>query len=309
MNMNEKEYKELYKYSLQAAYHYVGYQEEAYDLAQNALLSFFSSNAQIESPQAWIKVIMRREASKFFDRKSRETHLRKSIQNEVRTPSEDNLETDRILALNSTQVKKMLSSSDYQIYRKLKKAKFSVQNYSVREEISYNTAKNHRMRIKRNILAALLWEEGWRTGTKILSYTQYYNIQRFINTLIEAVHANKLSDLIHYTSQADDADVMRVLSGVKECVEWSVSHQSAKYRTILSFRGIDDAPSFCLLDIVFEQNNTINIVHVYNPTVIFDGYGDLDPLKRHLEKGKLAMNNAEYLQCFQARICSPIPTP
>ncbi len=307
MNMNEKEYTELYKYSLKAAYQYVGYREAAYDIAQNALLSFITSKNSIESPQAWIRVVLRREASKYFNQVKQQNEIVKKSQREVQIPSEEALDTDRILALRSPKLKKLLNSSDYQVFIKLKKYKFSIQTYSLYEGVSYNTAKNQKTRIKRNILSALLWEEGWRHSTKILNYQQYYNISRFINTLISAVKTSKLGELIHYTSKANDEDVLRVFNSVRECIEWTVSLTKDMYNVFLVCENHGGQPEFCTLTLKLGQNNTINIINIHNLIGYFEGEGDFPILEKYKSKGKYQFTNEQYLRSIKPQIINTSP--
>lgn len=293
--MSEKEYNDLYQYTVKAAYRYIGYQDAAFDLAQNAILSFITSKSSIESPEAWIRVVLRREAAKFFDQQHYDRELGKRYTVESSTNSSESAETDRILSLDNAKLKKILNAADLEIFNKLKKAKFSVQNYAAREDIPRNTAKNHKMRIKRNVLAHLLWEDGWRTGTKILNYGQYYNIQRFINTIIDAVKNNTLKDMIHYTGKVDQEEIFRVFGGVRECLEWTVSFKDNLYPVFLVCMDQDLKPKFCQVFIKFAAKNTINIVKIRTLKGICEGPGSLDALTPYMVKGKLELTEEEYI--------------
>ncbi len=302
--LTEKEYTDLYKYSLQAAYRFVGYREAAYDMAQNALLSFITSKVQINSPQAWIRVVLRKEAHKYFVEQQKINSISKRNATEPVVQSEDSIETDRILALSDKEVKKLISNADFQIFHKLKKAKFSVQTYSRREDISYNTARNHKARIKRNIIANLLWNEGWRTGTKIMNYTQYYNIQRFINTLISSVKDNKLDELIHYTAKTDIDEVRDIFTGINQCLEWSVSFHDPKYRVFLVCMDQDNKPEFISLFVRFGIKNTINILNLYKNKAVHEGKGDLKPLSKVTNKGLCEITEEQYKKQYKNSIIS-----
>lgn len=302
IKMSEQEYNELYKYSLKAAYQYVGYSDAAYDIAQNALLSFITSKSPIESPQAWLKVVLRREASKYFKETKKETEIIKKAKIEQQIASEDDRDTDRILALKAQKLKTLLSPADYKVFLKLKKFKFSVQSYSLFEGVSYNTARNQKLRIKRNILSALLWEEGWRHSIKVLNYQQYYNVSRFINTIISSVQSGKLNDLIHYTSQANNEEVMRVFSHVKECLEWTVSLHRDFYNVFLVCNSHESNPLFCTLRIKIAKNNTINIIDVADLVGFFEGEGDFPVLERFNNKGKYEFTNEQYLKTIKQNL-------
>ncbi len=295
LELSEKDYSELFKYSLHSAYKYVGYREVAFDIAQNALLSFLTSQKDIANPRAWIKVVLRREASKYFaEQQKTQAIVIKKANERTHEAEEDARETDKILSLSNQKVKKILSKADYNIFVLLKKAKFCVQSYSVREEIAYNTARNHKTRIKRNILSQLLMEDGWRNSKKILNYAQYYNIQRFLTVLIESVKTGKLEGMIHYTSRIDPKLISDTFADIDECIEWTVSCKDNEYSVFLVNLRKDSTPSFCTLTIKFTRANTINIINVVGLSAVRQGVGDITLLSKYENKGKYEFTSKQF---------------
>jgi|GEM_PF-2469805 len=306
MNLSEKDYTELYKYSLSAASRYVGYGDSAFDVAQNVILSFLSNKTQISNPRSWIKVVVRREAAKYTSDQITQREIGKSVKVETLPKTETEEDTDKVFALDSKHVRELLSIADYSIYVRLRNHKFSVQTYSIQENVSYNTAKNHRLRIKCNILAALLWEDGWRTGNKILNHTQYYNIQRFVNTLVESAKDQRLRDMKFYTSKIDPQELSSILAPVVECFEWSVSFSKGLYNLTLVCLKEDSEPHFIIATLDFTKKNVINLKSIYVPESSCIGYGDISVFNPYEVKGMIDLTRAEMDQMYE-RHFSPTP--
>ncbi|PKN78031.1 MAG: hypothetical protein CVU48_09630 [Candidatus Cloacimonetes bacterium HGW-Cloacimonetes-1] len=301
MELTEKDYHELYQYSLKAAYHFVGYKDEAYDIAQNALLSFISSKSKIDSPHSWLRIVLRREATKLFEsqKKYRDLQSKAPLERSIAPKTEDMAESDRIIALDYKKVKKILSTDDYEIYKKIKKAGFSIQEYANKEDIPYNTAKNHKNRIKRNILANLLWNDGWRHSTKILNFSQFNNINRFISSMLSAVKNNSIDDLIHYKGKLQSEEIMTVLGSVSECLEWSISCVNGQYKCSLSCIQDNEAKCLVTMNIEFKAKNIINMtaIHLFHPILVVKGSSK--QLQRHKKKGKLELSFEEFMTNYK----------
>lgn len=301
MELSEKDYHELYQYSLKAAYHFVGYKDEAYDIAQNALLSFISSKSKIESPHSWLRIVLRREATKLFESQKRYRDLQERAP-VVQTPApktKEMAESDLIITLDYKKVKKILSAADYEIYKKIKKAGFSIQAYANKEDIPYNTAKNHKNRIKRNILASLLWQDGWRHSTKILNFSQFNNINRFINSLLSAVKDNSIDGLIHYKGKLQSEEIMTVLGPIAECFEWSISCVKGQYRSSLACILENGNKCLVTMDIEFKAKNTINMtkIRLYHP--ILTVKGNRHGLDKLIKKGKIQISFEEFMNNYK----------
>jgi RNA polymerase sigma factor (sigma-70 family) len=193
MSLSEKEYKELYKHALKQAHRFIGNSDNAYDIAQNSLLSYLSSKNPIASPKSWLTTVVKREAIKYIKETKKEEKLFKTSSQQIKSkPEKADEETTHIMKIGIQKIMLYLGKNDYLIYQMLKKYEFSATKCAAKENIPLETVKSHLRRVKRNIISSHLVEDGWRHGAKILNYQQYANISRCINKIIESVKTKKL---------------------------------------------------------------------------------------------------------------------
>jgi DNA-directed RNA polymerase specialized sigma24 family protein len=293
--LNEKEYNELYKYSLNIAYKYVGYNDIAYDIAQNALLSFISSKNQVKSPFAWIRTIVKREAAKALEKEKKQNQITEKVSHVQKTNlKEEQDEADNLNGLDMQKAYQLLTKEDYDVFKKMKKAGFSLQKYAQKEKISYNTANSQKKRIKRNLLSALLWEEGWRSSDKILDYAQHNNIVRFIKLIFDNLQKSQLHVLKNYLEKVDKDDFESLFQGVESCLEWYVYTADNVYKLVLVFSPITPMPKIIELTFMFGRANYLKIISAEEkkPYLVINN-NTLDEVLKYKDKGQINLTEEQ----------------
>ncbi|HPT72271.1 MAG TPA: hypothetical protein PLE74_08310 [Candidatus Cloacimonadota bacterium] len=261
---NEKDYQDLYKYSLHVACFFIGNNDTAFDIAQNAMLSLITAKSEIKSPKAWLRTVVKRESIRIRenDKRTSDISIQKLEESVKKKPMEAISDDDAMPEVDDDTAKKALSLEEFRIYQKFKKVKFNIAKYAKNEKLSYNTAAFHKQRIKRNIQSFVLWEDGWRFSNKILSFPQLNNINRFIRSLMKAIEEDKLASMINYLRGVDLERLASVFKDVKECREWSFSHYSDSYHLTMVCQKHDGEFKFPLLNLDFDKKNYLHITQV-----------------------------------------------
>jgi hypothetical protein len=301
IELKEKDYNDLYKYSLNIAHKFIGYDESAYDIAQNALLQLISTKNEITSPYAWLRTVVKRESLKIYEenKKNKEITINKQL---MPQPAKQHVEEDpdAIPMVDDKVAKEALSSDDYKIYIKFKKLNFNIQKYSEKEKMSYNTASFQKQRIKRNILSRVLWDDGWRYSNKVLNYAQFNNINRFIRTIIKSVTENSVSTLINYLRGIEPDLVVSIFADVAEIREWAISYQVDRYRLLLICLSENHELIVPVVYLNFDKKNYLHVLRIDKGEthLIEDDNPDID-LSTFTEKGELKLSVEEVLDLLK----------
>jgi DNA-directed RNA polymerase specialized sigma24 family protein len=296
MALTEKEYNELYKYSLNIAYKYIGYKDSAYDIAQNAILAFMSSKAPITSPYMWLRTTVRREATKFLTNEKRESDTIQIRTTEKLTAPVVNLQddSDDIFKFSTQKIKRILSPADYEIFKKFKQYDFSTAKFSEKENLSYNTVKTYKHRIRLNIISAYLLEDGWDFGIKILNYNQYVTMNRFTSQIISCVKDQKLSELRNYLQKIDNTVIQELLEGVVSCIEWSVTTDGSLYKLYMVCAQKEPPPKFIEFTVKFSKTNFIYIMDAKELKPYFVGTDThAEEVRKYKVKGKITLTTEQ----------------
>ena len=294
MALSEQEYNDLYKYSLNIAGRYVGYKDSAYDIAQNTMLSFISSKADIKSPYSWIRTTVRREAAKFVTKEKKETQaIPNKAKIELKLAPAHEEESDEIFLLSIQKIRQILNPQDFEIYKKLKAQGFSPTKYAEKEKLLISTVKTHKKRIKRNLEAAYLFNDGWRNGAKILNFCQYNSINRFINQILESVHNNKLSDLKNYLQRVESEEMYELFRNVEACKEWYVVFADNAYGLFLICTPLNPMPKVIELTISFNKMNYIRVIKAVEKKPYLIVNNDAEELIKYKNKGKIDLTSKQ----------------
>lgn len=290
MALTENEYNQLYKYSLKAAYKYMGYSDRAYDVAQNSILAFISTKTSVKSPYSWLRTTVKREAMKFAKSEKRQaiTAIKAAV-NKTEDMAETDEEDDVVLKLNIQKIKQILSAQDFQSYQNLKKHNFSLKMFSEHQNISIGTAKTIKRRILRNIMSAILLKEGWSSSKKILNYNQYLCINKFINHLIDSVKKQELSQIRNYLQKVNNIQLNDIFSGAEACHEWSVAYSDNNYKLVIVCAPFNPYPKVVELTVRFNNQNFLQLVGAIEKQPVFIAKNTTDELVKYKEKGEIKL--------------------
>lgn len=302
-SLSEQEYSELYGYVLKQARKYTYDSETTFEIAHNTLLAYLSSKTPITGHKAWLSTVAKREAGKLRNDHKREQEIVRQTAKQAAQPSDNQDDSNsELVKLNPRKLLKVLGKEDYQLYQILKKHGFSATKCSENESMKLETVKSHLRRIKRNITAAVLLEDGWRHGNRILGYQQYYNINRAITKIIDSVRQHKLSDLRPYFRKIDNAELEKIFEGVEYCHEWHVECPGDTYMLFLVCAPLVPMPKFIEIYFKFNKSNFIHILDACEKKPYLVIKGTPDKISRYREKGKLNLTEDQLVSILTDKI-------
>lgn len=295
MELSEKEYKKLYKYSLNVAYKFVSYSDFAFDIAQNSILALISSKREIKSPYSWLRTTVKNEALRIIKDENKQTDVieRKSVEQATQINIED--ESDDILKISIQKIKTILSPNDFEIFRQLKKYGFSLTTYAKKKNVNINTIKTAKQRIKRNIISTYLFEDGWRNGTMILNYPQFRAINRFIYQILNHIKNNEVIKIREYFRKIANFEIQFLFDNVEDCLEWNVIYRNDFYRVVFVCSPIKPLPQVIELDIKFNRSDYLNIIDARIKKPIFIAEKPATEVIKYKDKGKIELTEDKIL--------------
>lgn len=302
IQLSEPQYVNLYKYAVHVAYWHTQDRDASLDIVQDAFLSLFSTGNQVISPYQWMRSTIKHE----YIKQSKSASKQRSLAREIAGSSPEKTDAplkdeDAILLMPEAKIQEYLTADDYAIFQAYQKAGLQVHKYAAMNHLPYNTAKEHKKKIKRNLMAKHLWDSGWRTGKQILSYNQYNQIKRFINHLLSYVKSKKTAMLQHYVSQADAPQVEALFSDVASLREWYSSVRQDFLLITLVCDKISTGHKFLYLRIVFDPKNIIHIIKAYEPEIVAQCVGSMSTLEPYKEKGIIQLTNKQVIDLVSGK--------
>jgi len=278
-------FAELYKYCLHYALKLISDNEKAEDIAQDCLKELLSTNCNVSNLKAWLCRVTHNKAIANIKQQNYQKKLLNSVQNRCLEPPPHPDEDDLSQKLSPDLLKKLLSKSDYQTFCELKKTG-NLKAYAAKMGISYQTAKEHKHRLKLNLRSAYLKEQGWKDSQAILSYHQLRSIKRFIGKLVE--NGGK-------ACHCKTPDLQETLKDCTGLMTWEIKMMAENYFHLFLMFETPDLPSVMTMDIKLNRANRISIVHFKRGTLVaVMPEGTAKPLS--VEKGKAILNYSELLK-------------
>ena len=295
-SLSEREYKDLYKYSLSVACKYLGYDDGAYDVAQNAILSLLSSKKPVSSPFMWLKTTVKHEAIKQKENEQKQLNLLKEKSIEAKSIElESNIESDEIFNLNGQKIKRILTTEEFRQYQMLKKYGLSPVKCAQAENISVHTVKNIKRKIWRNLTAAYLLEDGWSSSHKILNYNQYLTINRFVNYLRDGMKKKKLVTTRSFNQKIDNQRLSELFHNVEDCLEWCIFYENEQYTLLLVCAPIEPAPIFIEIKLQLNKRNYLCILDAYEKKPFLIVKKSIEEIQKYKVKDKIALSEEQLI--------------
>jgi len=278
-------FTELYKYCLHYALKLISEPEQAEDIAQDCLKELLSTQNPISNLKAWLCRVTHNKAIAAVKKQTHHRKLITKVQNNLPklppNPDEDDLSSK----LSEACVKKLLSKQDYKTFCELKKAGNLI-NYTAQLGISYQTAKEHKHRIKVNLRSAYLKQQGWRDSQAILSFQQLRSIKRFIDRLVE-----NSGKTCHYKNP----DLQETLKDCTGLMTWEIKMMEENFFHLILMFETTGLPAVLTMDIKMNRAHRISIVYCKRGTLVaVMPEGSVKPLT--VEKGKGILNYSELLK-------------
>ncbi len=279
----ETYFSDLFDYCLHYAVKIVSDPVQAEDIAQDSIRELLACRCEIKTLRAWLARVVHNKAIAYYQTNHRADKLCQDLKQQMLPPDPD--EADFEIKIEREQVKKLLSKTDYLLYKKIFDAS-NLKAYAKQQGINYQTAKEHKHRIKVNLRSAYLKEQGWKDSQEILSYQQLRSIKRFICRLVE--NRGKGYAKRH-------PDVQTALSDCTGLMTWEISMLDERSFHLFLMFSTNALPEVLTMDIKLNRAHRISITKSKRGTLIATmPEGTAKPLSTL--KGKAVLNYQELLK-------------
>jgi DNA-directed RNA polymerase specialized sigma24 family protein len=257
---SETYFSELWMYCYRYALKLLRREELAQDVAQEAIASLFKTDKQVEYIRGWLKRTVFNQAQSKISELKRESSLEMADFADLAAEEEPTDEDTLHAELDPMEIRKYLSVEDYKAYCKIE-AYSNLKAYAKAEKVSYQTAREHKHRVRHNLKHNYLKKQGWLGTPQILSFRQMTNVKRFIRTLIEHAEQNSLHKLNKYCPKGILQEVEDVLHNLKQASDWGITMLTNMKFEIYIFDFSDQLrPAMFTILIKINQGNAIRIL-------------------------------------------------
>ena len=249
-------FSELLDYCFHYAVKIVSDPVQAEDIAQESIKELLASRCEIITLKAWLARVVHNKAMAYYQNNHRDEKLCEDLSQQMILPDPD--EADFEIKIERDKVKKLLSKSDYLLYKRIFDAS-SLKAYAKQQGINYQTAKEHKHRIKVNLRSAYLKEQGWKDSREILSYQQLRSIKRFICRLVE----NRGKG--YYKRYPDMQTVLSECTGL---MTWEITMLDERSFDLFLMFSTNSLPEILTMDIKLNRAHRISITRLKRGTLI-----------------------------------------
>jgi len=270
----------VYHYAVKLMLH----PEKAEDIAQECIRELLCTKNPVQNPKAWLAKVAHNKAVSVYQSQQRDHKLLSEVEqlsDLPYDPDEDELWTK----FTPEKVKQLLSRADFLLYRELSAAP-DLKSYAAARRISYQTAKEHRHRLKVNLRSAYLKEQGWRDSPVILSLQQLRSIKRFIGRITD--QCSSLPARMSRKVQDAFADCTGIMT-------WDISMQGNNSFKLYIMITTASLPTLVTMEIKLNRMNSVSISKCKRGTLIATIPSGNTPVLS-TDKGKSKLNYAELLR-------------
>lgn len=256
---SERYFSDLWNYCYRYALQYLKREDQAQDIAQDAIASLFRTDKEIDYIKGWLKRTVFNQVQtkiKSLDRESSFVALDIAELAAAIEPADLNELQQQI---KEDEIKNYLSAQDYRMYRKIKSYP-TIKAYSKANQLSYQTAREHHHRLLHNLKHNYLKKQGWSGTPQILNFRQLSNIKRFLRTLIEHAEQKSMDKLSKYCPKDILEHVESTLQNMKEATDWGIRMLDNRIFHIFVWDASEAGmPTSFIINIMINQGNSIRI--------------------------------------------------
>ncbi len=261
--------------------------EMAQDIAQDCIKELLDSKQEIKDLKAWLSRVTHNKVVASFKAQKKEAklvHGLKQLPQEITADPDDD---DFHITLRPEEIKKMLSPIEFRMYNELY-LKMSLQEYAQAHGISYQTAKEHKHRIKVNLRSAYLKDKGYRNTKDILSYQQLRSLNCFVRKLDKLKEGKSSLGVRH-------PQLKEYFQSYQKIHEWNITLFEKDVYDLVVVLITNATPEVIVIKFKFNRAHRITILKIKKAQLIASmPENDSNPLV--LNKGKVELNRPELLR-------------
>jgi len=282
----EKLFRDLYDLCFHYAWKMVGDADTAQDIAQASMFGLLNCSQPVRNLKAWLRMTTHNQAVAYYRQRGRDKNLRDAlVKNSLPIHADPDAE-DLHRELDTSLIRKLLSPGDYRAYQTIKKSR-SLHQYAQANAISYQTAKEHSLRIRHNLRAAYLRHCGYLDCQEIMSYQQVRYLKGFIRklkTLCQPSAKPAIRDKRLRDAFGDSIGIMH----------WEVSRVDGDSFTVMVMVLTPTLPAAVRVTLKQNRSRHVSVAECFRLSLVATiAKGDTDALYK--DKGKARLDKQKFL--------------
>ncbi len=277
------------------AYSITSNTDDAEDIVQNAFYKFYIQEQEIKHPKSWLYKVAYNMSLNVLKKRERVRSLealKEQVNYEI--PSYDEEIEKHKDDIPFEVLRQHLSKLDLKIYKYYFVKQLSSAEIAKKNDIKLKTAQKYVQRMRRNLKAAILKEQGLTWTKNILTYQQYENVGNFIKLLIKKTGENNLISLKSYF-QDFKLENMPEFS-IHSIRDWGIRINESGY--LMTLFCVDENKDVFFLCIGFKINklNRLKIFNIRKPNFFKSKNKSLIRTIRNAPKGSFSYKEIKEIE-------------
>ncbi len=297
---SEKYFNDLWQYCYRYALQLTKQPETAEDIVQASLGALFQSPKQVLYIRGWLKTTIYHNVVTLSKQNAKSSKLLQDVK-EISEHGYYHVcgdEDKAVKSLDTAQIRKLLNPQDYRLYSKYNKYP-NLKLYASSEGISYQTAREHKHRVKTNLKAAYLRQQGWEGSPEILDFRQLINLKKFMKALTTHAINGDLEKMKKYCPRDKQQLVVDTLQDLRSVTDWGINLRGAnKYVLTIFDASSKGLPNFYSVDIHLNRANQIRI-SACKKLEMMGMINTVDAGQIPIEKGKCTLSILEMIEILK----------
>ncbi len=234
---------------------------DAEDIAQIVSLKYLLKQDEVENPIAWSYKVTKHEV---YSRSKKGKKSEVLLQKQAIENFEEKLEEvmgkiqdyDKLIGLK--EAKQLLSRDDYSVFRLWEKSNYKVSKVSKLLKLSYYSAHTRVYKMKRNLRAQKLKQEGYTTSKDIIDYNTNKKIVKFIKMFVEKMNSNDLKSLHSYLEHLPKEEIECLK--IKKVLDYEVRlKDNMIHEILLPYFDSENQVQFCFVRFRIDKHKRIKV--------------------------------------------------
>ncbi len=160
--------------------------------------------------------------------------------------------------ISISEAKTLLKKNDYKIFKLWLDADFDVKKVAKELELSYNAAHNKVYKMKRNLRAEKLKQQGWLGSKDMIDYNTNKNIIKFINTFVKKMEKRDFNHLRSYFEYIEIEKITKF--DIKKIFNYDILLLKRNlYELYIPYKDSKSQVQFCAFRFKLDKQNHIKV--------------------------------------------------
>jgi len=304
--MTEETYHAVRDYAFNLANFMIRNYDDDEDIAQIVSLKFLLNEDKIIKPLAWSATVIKNEVYSRAKIKGLEKLLEKTELEKIEEKLDDACSVDKYNEkyISISEAKTLLKKNDYKIFKLWIDNDFDVKKVAKKIKLSYNASRCKIYKMKRNLRAEKLKQQGWLGSKDMIDYYTNKNIIKFINTFVKKMEKRDFNHLRSYFEYIDIEKITKL--DIKRIFTYDILLLKRNlYEICIPYKDSKSQVQFCIFRFKLDKQNHIKVTEFFaKPTkVVKFNMPKKEALKLlpRMEKGVLPISAEEVIKILKKR--------